>query len=94
LVTQDLKDEGEIKWKDFKDFFSYSYGCTGIVILVIISILTSILQLLPSLWLTEWLSADLEEQQKPFYPIVFCVMIGVFIIFTLIRSCTLSQIIL
>ena len=60
LIEPENKDEGDIKWKDYKEFFSYSYGNCGIVMFFIVCCLTSTAQLLPSLWLTKWLDEDLE----------------------------------
>ena len=55
LVAPESKDLGDISWQDYKDFFGYSYGCCGIITLFLICILTSVSQILPSLWMTEWL---------------------------------------
>lgn len=57
-------------------------------------ILAAILQLAPSIWLTEWLSGDLEEQQKSFYPIVFSSIIGVYMLVTFLRTLTIFKIML
>ena len=54
--------------------------------LFLICLLTAVSQLLPSLWLTEWLSKPLEEQQDSKYPIIFSTLIGIFITLTLFRS--------
>jgi len=93
-VAPENKDTGEIGWKDYSAFVSYSYGCCGIFFLILISTLTAVGQLLPSLWMTEWLSKDLEEQQDSYYPIVFGILIGVFIILTMLRSLTIFAVVL
>jgi len=41
LIEPENKDEGDIKWKDYKEFFSYSYGNCGIVMFFIVCCLTS-----------------------------------------------------
>lgn len=94
LILPEGADTGEIKPRDWKNFFDFSYGCSGIITLFLVCLFTSILQLLPSLWLTEWLDGDIDEQQKDIYPIVYGTMIGVYILFTMIRSIAIFQIIL
>ena len=44
--------------------------------------------------MTEWLSKPFEEQQDSKYPIVFGILIGVFIILTFLRSVSLLTLIL
>ena len=41
LIEPENKDQGDIKWKDYKDFFSYSYGNCGIAMFFILCCLTS-----------------------------------------------------
>ena len=65
--------------------------------LFFICILTSVAQLLPSLWLSKWVDEQKEagdEQTDNIYPAVFGILIAVFLIFTLLRSFTLFKIIL
>jgi len=56
--------------------------------------LTAVAQLMPSFWLTEWLKQDLEGQQDSIYPIVFSVLVAVFIVLTMIRSIVIFHLIL
>ena len=94
LVQPESKDFGDITCNDYRNFFGYSYGCCGILMLFIVCLLTAVAQLLPSLWMTEWLSKPLEEQQDQKYPIVFAALIGAFIFLTLFRSIFVLQIVL
>ena len=55
LIVPEKKNKGHIKWKDVKDFFSFSYGYAGMLFLFVICLITAIMQLLPSLWLVWWL---------------------------------------
>ena len=65
LISPETREEGTIKLRDYRDFFSYSVlGVFGFFILFIVCSITSVLQLLPSLWLTRWVEGNLEEQQK------------------------------
>ena len=41
-----------IQWYDYKQFFKFSYGYCGMISLFFICLLTSVAQLLPSLWLS------------------------------------------
>lgn len=61
VIKPPQKGEDEVKWKDFRFFFTFSYGICGLVTLLIISVLTALLQLAPSIWLAVWLSRDLDE---------------------------------
>ena len=85
---------GIIKFKDYRDFISFSSGCCGIFFALLICIITSLAQLAPSLWLTRWLENDLEEQQKKFYPIVFASIIAFYILVTMLRSIVIFKIII
>ena len=91
-MAPESKDLGDISWRDYRNFFGYAYGCCGIVTLFLICLLTSISQLLPSLWMTEWLKQPLEEQQLSKYPIIFAILITAFIILTGLRSLYVYQI--
>ena len=65
LISPETREEGTIKLRDYRDIFSYSVlGVFGFFILFIVCSITSVLQLLPSLWLTRWVEGNLEEQQK------------------------------
>lgn len=57
----EVNDQGQVKWKDVKDFFSFSYGVCGMICLIVICLITAITQLLPSLWLVWWLGKSEEE---------------------------------
>jgi len=61
-VVPEDKDMGDITFKDYQEFVSYSYGCCGLFGGFLICTLTAIAQLLPSLWMTEWLGKGLDEQ--------------------------------
>jgi len=94
LIEAEKKDIGNIKWSDYRDFFSHSYGTCGIVTLLILCVICAVGQLLPSIWLTEWLSQDLEQQQESKYPIVFTIMVIFFILITMGRSLVIFKIVL
>lgn len=64
------------------------------IFLFFIFLLTALTQLLPSLWLIWWLDNRKDQQQDKFYPIVFCILIFAFLLFTLFRSLALFKIIL
>ena len=57
----EINDKSQVKWKDVKDFFSFSYGFCGMICLFVICLITAITQLLPSLWLVWWLEKSEEE---------------------------------
>lgn len=42
LISPENKDEGQIGWKDYKEFAAFSYGCCGLVLGIIVCTLTSI----------------------------------------------------
>ncbi len=94
LISPEDVDSGDIKWQDYKDFFAYSYGTCGIALFFVLCVMTSIAQLLPSLWLTKWLDEDLEGQQDSNYPTIFAVLIVIFIILTMLRSLGVFKLIL
>ena len=54
--------EEKMKWKDYSNFFSFSYGCLGIVSLFLVCFITAIAQILPSFWLSVWLQKDIDDQ--------------------------------
>ena len=55
---------------------------------------TAVTQLLPSIWLASWLSTenDDEKQALPSYPTIFGVLIGVYMLLTVLRSFTICQV--
>ena len=55
LVVDEEYIDNQICWSDYKKFLNFSYGTSGIITLVVISLLTAVAQLLPSIWLSEWL---------------------------------------
>lgn len=61
LIIPEVNGKSQVKWKDVKDFFSFSYGVCGMVCLFVICLITAITQLLPSLWLVWWLEKSEEE---------------------------------
>ena len=77
------------------DFFSYSSGTCGAICLFIVCLLTALTQLLPSIWLAKWLSEEEnEESEDMINPAIFGSLIAVFLLFSLMRSLTIFQIIL
>lgn len=94
MTIVEQKEDKQIKWKDVNDFFSFSYGCAGMVCLFLICLFTAITQLLPSLWLVIWLDYREQDQQNKMYPIVFSALIAIFLIFTIIRSIALFKMLL
>ena len=94
LISEEKVDSGAIEWQDYKNFASYGHGMCGIITLFVFCILQALGQLVPSIWLTEWLRQDLDEQQDSKYPIVFTAMIVAFIVITMCRSLVIFKIVL
>jgi hypothetical protein len=53
---------GDIKFKDYQELFKYSSGNCGILIYLILSVMTCIMQLVPSYVLAYWTALPYEEQ--------------------------------
>ena len=43
LVKEEVVRTGKIKFKDINDLMSFSYGCFGLLIFILLSVLSSIL---------------------------------------------------
>jgi hypothetical protein len=55
------KAVGNVGLKDWLDLLSYSIGCSALVIYILLSIISSIAQLVPSYILAYWSAMSLEE---------------------------------
>ncbi len=59
-----------------------------------LSILTSAMQLLPTFWLSYWVTKDKEEQKKKLYPLVFSGLVLLYTLVSFARAMVLFKIIL
>ena len=80
--------------KDVRNFLSYSLGTCGIIIYFIVCSLSATAQLSISLFLAEWASQPLEEQQKVYYPRTMGILVAVSFTAAVLRETTIFSIII
>ena len=62
LVEEEEKISGKVGLRDYRNFLSYSLGCVGIILYLIICSAATISQLAVSLFIANWAAEPLEEQ--------------------------------
>lgn len=87
------KQYDKVRISDYVKLFSFSYGAWTIVVFFVQTLLCSLIQLFISYFLTHWTGQPFEEQQKNYYPLVFCGSIIFFMLMALIRAQIIIRII-
>jgi hypothetical protein len=64
LVVEEETLHGNIGLRDYMNLFSFSIGNAAIIIYIILAVVTSLVQLIPSYVITKWTAMDLEGQQE------------------------------
>ena len=90
-MQEETKDDKEVGPKDFKNFVDFSYGCCGLLLLFFLFSLGAALQIMPSLWLTQWIEGDQEDSK---YPLVFGLLILALVLTNMIRATTVLAVVL
>ena len=88
------KITGKVGLRDYRNYLSYSLGVCGIILYIFICSASAIAQLAVSLFLAEWASQDLEEQQKSYYPKAMVTLIGISFGAAILREATIFNIII
>lgn len=91
LVQAEQKFEDDIGFQDYRNLFSFTIGCWGILLYAAISVITTLLQMAPSYVLVLWSSLTLEEQQKDnTWMLLFVGSIILFMVFGILRSISIQ----
>jgi ATP-binding cassette, subfamily C (CFTR/MRP), member 1 len=65
-----------------------------VISILLLSVLTSATQLLPTFWLSIWTTKDQTEQRKKKYPLIFAGVVLLYTILSLVRAGFLLKVIL
>ena len=88
-------DHGPVTMKDWKEFFSFSWGVPGMVLYMFISIAAAVTQMAPTYVLSVWTSLPFEKQQsETIWWKLFLVTTVVFIVLSLLRSIVFTVLVL
>lgn len=94
LIRPETSNHTNVGPRDFKNYFNQGYGWCGFISIIILSIFTSALQLLPTFWLSYWLTKDKIEQKKKIYPLIFTGLVLFFTLISFARAMALFKVIL
>lgn len=86
LIVPEERLPGKIAFRDYINLFSFGPGGFGFFLFFFVCLLTALAQLGTSFTLSNWTSQTLEEQQKSFYPGMFCGSVFLYISFCLLRG--------
>lgn len=61
MITAEEKTQGDVGFTDYKAYFSFSGGMCAIMTILLISVGSSLMQMLPPYILTEWSKKSEKE---------------------------------
>ena len=86
MIVSEDNEHPDVSWKDFNKFYQEGYGICGPISIILFSVITAAVMLLPTFWLTQWTSQDAEEQKRKLYPLVFAGLVLFYTIVSFARA--------
>jgi len=86
FTSKEKIDKGELKLKDWWNFFKYGTGIIGFLLIMFFTTLGALLFVVISYWVGIWTKEDKEEQRNPIYFNLFYGIILFYFLIIFIRS--------
>ncbi|KAN0024954.1 hypothetical protein ACTFIV_009363 [Dictyostelium citrinum] len=92
LLVKEDKNEGEVEFNVYKQYFSYGSSSLMIFITISFFFIGQMVYKISDFWLAIWTERSIEGKSDSFYIGYYLLLIGIFIILLMIRTYSLSRI--
>ena len=92
MIIEEEADTGDVTIGDLNNYLSFSFGCWSYWMYFIFGLVSALLQLYTTYFVSDWSNKPFEEQQRSYYPIVFGISVLVYMLFTFLRGLVIFSI--
>ncbi|KAK5578523.1 hypothetical protein RB653_008195 [Dictyostelium firmibasis] len=92
LLVKEDKNEGEVEFKVYKQYFSYGSSSLLLFITLFLFFIGQVVYKASDFWIAIWTERSIEGKDDKFYISYYLLFIGVFVVILMIRTLMLSQI--